>query len=166
ERLAMSCPPDHDAAASDHGEVEGVQRLAVLQCDVVRDVHNVADRPHSDRIQPASEPERRRSDFDAGDRGADVSPAELRRLDLDADELGAGRLHATGERGHEVSAEAAAEGRRQLASQAKVAEGVRAVRRDLDLEDGVARDDLVEALTGSATVEQQNAVVVVAYQQL
>src|SRR5215472_16863443 len=150
----MSRPPDRDPAASDHGEVEGVQRLGVLQSDVVRDVHDVADRPHSRRIQPASEPERRRSHFDTGDRGADVSPAELRCLDLDADELGAGRLHAAGERWHEVAAKAAAECRGQLSSQAEVAEAVRAVWGDLDLEDGVAWEDLVEVLAGSATVEQ------------
>src|SRR5262249_7629032 len=155
-----------DSPAADHREVESMQWLGVFQRDVVRDVDDVADRPHSGRIQPASEPEGRRSYGDAGDRGAYVSPAELRRLDRDAGEVGAGRLGTAGERWHEVAVEAAAKGRCQLSSQAEVAQAVRAVWCDLNLEDGVARDDLVEALAGSAIVKKQNAVVVVADQEL
>ena len=62
QRLAGPRAPHDDAPVRQAVGVEGVQRLAVFEHDVVRDIDDRVDRPHPGREQPPLHPGRRRSD--------------------------------------------------------------------------------------------------------
>ena len=60
----------------ERGEVEGVQRLAEAEHDVVRDVDRQRDRPHAGLGEPGRHPPRgRRGDVDAAHDAGDVAVA-------------------------------------------------------------------------------------------
>ena len=76
------CPSNHDAAAIEVLEVEGVHRLTHLEHHVVRDVNDNADWPDAGRPQPSGHPGRRaRHIVDALDQTANEAPAPVQSLD-------------------------------------------------------------------------------------
>ena len=82
--LAGPGAADDDAPSAELVEVEGVQRLAHLQHDVVRYVDDVVDRAHAGGEQALLHPRRRLADLHALDERGDVARAEISILDLDA----------------------------------------------------------------------------------
>ena len=73
--LAFGHATDDNPGARDLLEVEGVEGLAPLVKDVVRDVHDVVDRSHSGQEQPRLEPWGRRGHFHAADEPAHIARA-------------------------------------------------------------------------------------------
>ena len=143
-----------------------MQRLRVLEQDVVGDVHDVVDRPHAGRPKAALHPVRARPDPDARDHAADVAAAQLGVDDADLDQVAARRVGRARERGHEVALHRAVEPGAELARDAEVAHAVRAVGGDLGFHDRLARDHRRQRLTRCAAVQDQDAGVVVTEQQL
>ena len=82
EKLLAGARTAHvHTAARQLGEVECMQRLRVLQQDVVRDVDDVVDRPHAARAQAALDPLLAGTDLHAGDDPADVAAAQVGVVD-------------------------------------------------------------------------------------
>ena len=79
ERLAHD-----DVAVGDLPPVEGMQRLAVLQQDVVRQVDDVVDRALTRQLQPPPQPVGGGAHLDAGEHPPQVARAQVRRVDRDA----------------------------------------------------------------------------------
>jgi hypothetical protein len=121
----------HDHAPVQRVEVEGVQRVAEREHDVVRHVHDVRDRPHARREQARFEPERRRPDPHVAEEPADVAWAALEVLDLD-------RHGLFRERSRDLVPRRGREGkvveRRDLPGDAVEGEEIRPVARRLDHE--------------------------------
>ena len=149
--LARLGAADDDPLAPHLLVVEGVQRLAHLQHHVVRYVDDVVDRPHPYRQQPLLHPLRRLADLHALDDGADVARAEVRIGDLDGDHV-LRRLPFLGVLDRRV-APALPGHRRGLAGDADDRQPVRAVRRQLQVQNRVA-DDLGEGRTHGRVVWQ------------
>ena len=82
QALALAREAHDDRAAQAVG-VEGVQRVAELEHDVVRDVDDVVDRALPRRLQPLLHPARRGPHRDALDDRGDVARAEVRVGDRD-----------------------------------------------------------------------------------
>ncbi len=76
---------DDDPSAAKQAEIECVQRLTELEHHVVRDVHNVVDRPHAGGNQALAHPLGRVPIFSAADDYADVTAAEIGIFDVDLD---------------------------------------------------------------------------------
>ena len=144
--------------------VERVQRLPVLDHDVVGDVDDVVDRAHPEGGQAVLHPLRRGADLHARDHRGDVAGAEIwvanldRRLVLD----GAARLLIV-EAG---LADGAAGERRDLAGDAQHGEAVGPVRRDLDVEDDVAEVAREGRAEGRVVGQHEDALVLVGQAQL
>ena len=145
EGLAPPCLAHDDRPASQLLEVEGMERLAERPEPVVRRVDGRADRVASDRRQPAAdELGRGRVGNSAEQKGAEPQ-AVLRALDAEGRERldrlagGGGERKLRSERRERSCRE-----RRDFPGEAGVAHRVRAVRRDLDVEDVSARAALDE----------------------
>ena len=139
---------DDDRGTAEFTSVEGVQRLAGFEHHIVADVDDVVDRTKADGGEALLEPGGARADLDAGKDVRGVERAILGAVDADgAEQIGAGGL---------VEREGAAEGflrieqrefepRGEFARDAEVRESVGTVRRDLDIEHGVAgREHVVD----------------------
>src|SRR5680860_62569 len=143
-RCTRSTPHD-DPALCDRGGVERVQRLTGLEQYVVRDIYDVADRPHSVSNEPGGKPQRGRPDRHSVEVAGDVARAALWILDLDrylGRERGAIRWRIAQERGVPElrlrrPLELVAQEGRDLARQAHHAHAVGAVGSYLELEDVV-----------------------------
>ena len=116
--------------------VEGVQRLAPFQHDVVGHVDDVVDGPHAGIGEPPLHPARRRADGDVLEQGRRIARRQVRVGDLDTNlagdrlacSLGDGRRQGQGLAGESGD----------LAGHADDRQAPGHVRRDLDLEDDVA----------------------------
>ena len=129
-------------------EVEGVERLTELMEHEVGDVDHVVDRSQSDGAEPLAQPSRRRPHDHALDHPGSEARAALRVLDPD---LGAQlgrrrRQQLLGDRCRRL-VERLAERGRQLARDADVAEAVRPVGGDVEVEDRVEGQHLAERLS-------------------
>src|SRR5439155_24755410 len=82
ELLRVMGAADDDVVSGDAIIVEGVQRLAELEHDVVRDIDNVVDRPLAERDQALLHPLGRRRDLDPFYDRRQVATAQVRRLNL------------------------------------------------------------------------------------
>ena len=159
--LLVPRPTHLDRRPPELREVERVQRLRVLEQDIVGDVHDVVDRPHAGRPKAALHPVRARPDPDARDHAADVAAAQLGVDDADLDQVAARRVGRARERGHEVALHRAVEPGAELARDAEVAHAVRAVGGDLGFHDRLAWDHRRQRLPRRSAVEDQDAGVVV-----
>ena len=123
--------------------IETVQRLGVFHQDVVGHVDHVVDGPQPGGLEPLDEPRRARAYLHALDDPGGVARAQVGRLD---DDLGQVRRvgPADGHVQHRRD-EGLAQHGGGLAGHAKVAQAVRAVRRDLQVQDDVRGrlDDLL-----------------------
>jgi len=80
-RLSRNGPADDDLSALQRGQVEGVQRVAEREHDVVGHVHDVGDRAHPGVEQPRLEPDRRGAERHVAEEPADVARAPHEVLD-------------------------------------------------------------------------------------
>ena len=90
--LARPRAAHDDLAAGELRVVEGVQRIAEREHDVVRHVDDVGDRSHARGKQPCLQPDRRRSDRRVAEEATDVARAAFEVLDRDVDRLVAAAL--------------------------------------------------------------------------
>ena len=135
ELLAALCATHDDPVARERAAVEGVQRVAQRQHDVVRDVDDVGDGAHAGAREAGTKPRRRGPDPDVGERTADVAWTALEVLDTDVDSLGPARLRVDARRRRQVDVEE----RRDLARDAVDAEQVDPVARRLDVQDQIGK---------------------------
>ena len=127
---------DDDPTVMDGRRVEGVDRLAQLEHDVVAHVHDVAHRALPGGDQAHLDGVRRRPHRHARDKSSDEARAQPWLLDLHLEPVrdgaaGLGRV-AVGE------ADRGTGDGRDLPGEPDHAEGVAAVRLDVDIEDDVA----------------------------
>ena len=85
DALAVCHPADDDFRAPEILEVECVQRLAPFIEDVVGDVDDIVDRPHSSQQQPCLEPRGRGRHVHAAQESTHIPWAQLGLVNLDAD---------------------------------------------------------------------------------
>ena len=86
DELARLAGAAHDdLALGDFRVIEGVQRLAEFEHDVVGRIDDVVERAHPAQFQPALEPRRRRTDLDSGHRERGVARAKIGRVDRNGD---------------------------------------------------------------------------------
>ena len=71
-------PPHEDGPAGQTVEVKGVERLAVLEEDIIGDVDEIVDRAGPTSREPALHPLRRGPDPHAFDQPSDVARTPLR----------------------------------------------------------------------------------------
>ena len=136
--LALPGGADHDPAAVHAGEVKGVHGLAVLQHDVVGDVHDVVDGAHAGGAQPLSHPQGGGGDLHVAHHAGGVPGAQRRVLNLHVQQLGdAGAVGALDLGG--VEGEGPVEGGGGLTGQADDAQAVGPVGGDLELHDVVVQ---------------------------
>jgi len=115
-------------------EIERVHRLADFEIHVVGDVDDVADRPDACGVQPCGEPSRRRTDLHVRN-GARVPGTQLLVVEMDREPVGA----AAGQRRCLFPvAKRQAVGRGDFPRETDHAETVGSVRRDLEIDHGVA----------------------------
>ena len=153
--LALTRGADDDPAAVHAGEVEGVHRLAVLEHDVVRNVHDVVDRAHAGVAQALAHPLRGGRDLHVLHHARGVARAKLAVLDLDVDQLRDAAAAAL-DPGC-VQLERAAEGRACLAGKANDGKAVGTVGRDLELDHAVViADDLRDVVAGLPIILTQD----------
>ncbi len=116
-------------------EVERVHGLAQLQHDVVGDVHDVADRPDARSLEPLDEPPWRRAHRDLEDLRA-VSRAEGVLLQPDVEQVGTrGRQRPwILRREPRRKAERPSPDGRRLTRDADMAQAIRAIRGDLEID--------------------------------
>ena len=81
ELLALARPAHHDLPAAERVEVEGMERVADGEHDVVGHVDDVGDRPHARSRDARLQPRRRGRDGDVREEPADVARAALVVLD-------------------------------------------------------------------------------------
>ena len=115
-----------------------MQRLPDFQHHEISDVDDVVDRAQADRFQFGAQPVRARTDSDVLDPARGIERAFVRRGDL---HRGAGRGLRFGDL---QCPERFFRQRRDFPRQAVVAEEIRAVRRDFDIENGVVREKLAD----------------------
>ena len=158
EGFALPGTADDDLSVVQAGIVERVHRLTVFEHDVVRDVHNVVDRPHAGRAQTAAHPLRRGGDFDILHHTRGVARAKLGVFDLHGELFvnvavaAAHRRLGKRQRGAERAG--------ALAGEAAHRKAVGAVVRDLKLHDAVVQAaDGADIVAGNAVLfEDENAV--------
>jgi hypothetical protein len=80
-RLSRNGPADDDLPAFQRGQVEGVQRVAEREHDVVGYVHDVGDRAHPGVEQARLEPDGRRADRHVAEEPANIARAAHEVLD-------------------------------------------------------------------------------------
>ena len=160
EPLAVAGWAHDDRGLSELGEVEGVQRLAVLEHDVVRHVDDVVDGALARQLQAAAHPLWRGADLDAAQHGCRVAHAQLGVLHHDGDRVGdvlVALVILSQRLGHGVLGE-----RGDLVRDAKDRQTVAAVRGHLDLQNVVGGQDVGERRSDGCVVAQdQDALVVV-----
>ncbi len=139
--LTVASSPHDDPATPETLVIEGMHRLPGLEHHVVGDVDDVADRPDAGRPQPRLHPRRRGRDVDAGDQAPDEPAAAVGCVDADQVRRDAGPIL----RDLRLSQRQVEDGA-NLSRDAEVTEEIGAVGLDLELEDGVARIELVEIL--------------------
>ena len=151
--LAVTCAPDDDPPAREATVIEGMHWLPAFEHDVVRDVDDVADRPDAGGPEPRLHPWGRRRNGDPGDQAPYEPAATIGGVD--ADQVGgiaAPRLRDLRLPDGQV------ENGPHLSRNAKVAEEIRAVRLDLEFEDGIAGIERVQILSrGRARVENHDS---------
>ena len=132
ELLALLRPADHDLAALHIAVVEGMHGLAVLQHDVVGDVHDVVDGAHAHGPQPLPHPLWGGSDLHVAHHSGGVSGAQVGRRGLHIQQL---RQHAGAAALHHrlVEGQGCVKGGGGLPGQADDGEAVGAVGGDLEL---------------------------------
>ena len=91
EPLPLGCCAHDDALLRDRAQIEGMERLAVLQHHVVGHVDHVVDGALVGGQQPLLQPRGRRPHAHPADHRAGVARAQLRVVDLDADGVGRAR---------------------------------------------------------------------------
>ncbi len=89
ELLALARPAHHDLPPRERVEVEGMQRVAEREHDVVGHVDDVGDRPHARSGEARLQPRRRGRDGDVREEPADVARAALVVLDAHVDGVSA-----------------------------------------------------------------------------
>ncbi len=138
--FALGGVADDDLGAGEFLRVEGVHGLAVFEHHIVADIDDVVDRTQADGGEAALDPLGRGADLHAGDDRGGVERAIVRAGDAHAREQIGARLGGDlgGREGNLRVAELLLEPCGEFAGDAEVAEGVGAVGRNLDVEDGVA----------------------------
>ena len=147
EFLAGARGAHDDAASADLPGVKRMDRLAGLEHDEVAGVDDIVDRAQADRLEALLQPGRARADLHAGDDVRGVKRAVLAGLDghLGEEVAPPGRAHGQSGELHRRVNQIAAEPRGQFARHAEMAEGVRPVGCDLDVEhDVTGRQHLVD----------------------
>jgi hypothetical protein len=158
----------HDDAPARHQlEVESVQRLALVEQQVVGDVDHRAQRPLAVQVQPPRHPQRRRpGGVQPLDHPGDVHRAAFGVLHLDRGEARGGRAvlwHGEVER-----LQLGAEHQRGLTGDAAHRQHVAAVGRGFHVQHGVAQADRLDQVDADRSVrwQHQDARVVVEDPQL
>ena len=144
-------------AALEFIEVESVQVLAHLHHHIVGDIDDVVDGAEADAFEAGFQPSRAGADFDAFDDAGGVVGAAVGGFEGDFVGLGGAAFRG----GFRVIAFAfernAGEGG-EFAGEAEMAEEIGAIRGDLEVEEGVAFDDLVDGFAdGQRAVENPQA---------
>jgi hypothetical protein len=152
EALARGRPPDDDPAVADRGGIEGMDRLAELDHDVVGGIDHVADRALTCGQEAHLDMVRRRPDPDAAHPAADEARAEGRVLDLDLEALGRGPAGFDQVRRWQAERRAGQGG--HLTRQPDDRERIAAVRLHVDIEDGVAVE--VEQLASERRIGRED----------
>ena len=161
EAFAVPGGTDDDLRIPHLVEVERVQRLAVLQHDVVGHVHDVVDGAVARVLQPLAQPVRGRADPHTAHQRAGVARAEGGVGDLDADAVRyrAAVLVVSGRR---LGYLFAGDGSR-FVGDAEHGEAVAAVRGDFDLQRAGRREYVNEGSADRALIRQhEDALVLVA----
>ena len=159
ELFALSGTADDDLPAVDIAVVEGVHGLAVLQHDVVGDVHDVVDGPHSHGAKPLPHPLGGGGDLHVAHHPGGVPGHQIGGGGLHVQQLGEHAvrpaLHLRG-----VEGEGLVKGSRRLPGQADDGQAVRAVGGDLELHHMVVQaDDGLDVVSGPAVLlEDEDAV--------
>ena len=130
ELLALARPAHHDLPAAERVEVEGMERVAEGEHDVVGHVDDVGDRPHARSRDACLQPRRRGRDGDVREEPADVTRAAFVVLDHYVGRLRAWIAGVAPRRRRELSREE----RRDLARDPVHRQAVRPVARHLDLQ--------------------------------
>ena len=110
-----------------------MRRLSELEHHEIRDVDNIVDRPNTDRFDFRAQPSRARADYDVFNAARGIERAFVRRLNLNAATLFRADFE-TPRKGVPICSGGQC---RDLARQAIMTEQIAAVRRDLDIENGV-----------------------------
>ena len=137
EALARVGPADDDAAVVDRGGVEGVDRLAELDHDVVRGIDDVADRPLAGGQEAHLDPVRRRADRGRRSTQRPTNRGHRSGSRTSTRQAFGGRA-ARFRRVGRGQPQARAGHRGDLAGQPDDRQRVAAVRLDVDVEDRVA----------------------------
>ncbi len=143
ELFARVRAPHFNRATRQLRRVEGVERLARLEQDIVRDIDHVIDRTMSRRLNRLLQPERARAHLHIGQVRRGIIRAEIRRAQLRRPRR---RRRWEGNNCRPQDLEFARAGRRDFARHAEIRKQVGPIGRDLHLEDRVARLVLVEKL--------------------
>ena len=164
EALPGPCQADVDRAAADRRRIERVDRLAELEHDVVRGVHDVRDRSLARGDEATLHLPGRRADRHAVHVARDEPGAESRVLDVDADVR---RRRIAGLDDREVGQRERSSGRRRdLAGEAEDRQGVAAVRLHVDVEHDVAGERSRGRGRSGYRLEDEDAVGIVGQAQL
>ena len=148
--------PDHDLAGGDIPVVKGMHGLAVLQHDIVGNIHNVVDGPDAVGTEPLAHPLGAGADLHVGHHPGGVTVAQLLRRDLYVQMLedGAG----IGAMDHRIMmAHMLAEGGGSLPGQTDDGIAVRPIVGDLEIHHGiVVADDQVDVVAGLSRIRLQD----------
>ena len=170
--IGRRAPDDHlrrpvTACVDESIEVERVERLAELVEHEVGDIDHVVDRPQPDGAEPLAQPPRGRTHRDPFDHPSREARTAFGIHDLDLGaQLGRGRREQLLGNRRRRLVEPFAECRRELACDTDVAEAVRTVGGDLEVEDGVEGQDLAKRLPGRPLVKNEDAVSVLPHPEL
>ena len=130
---------DDDMAAGNAGEVERVHGMAIFHEHIVRDIHDVVDRPHADAAQLLLHPCGRRLDADVGDDARGIARAERGVFNGHGGVVGL--IAGTGDLADFRLAERLPERGGGFAADADDRCAVRTVRRELDVEHHAVQPD-------------------------
>ena len=169
--LAICGGADDDVAATvalgELAQVKGVQRLAGEEHDVIGHVDDVVDGAAAGGHDAAGQPLGRRADLDVADHAGGVALAELGVVDGDVDEVvGIGALLALD--GGQLNVGVLVVHGGNLDGHASHGQAVRAVGRDLAVDDGVGHAEIVGVVhaDGGVLGQDDDAVVVVSQAEL
>ena len=155
EGLPRARPARRDAVAAHGVVVEGVDRLSRFEHHMVRDVHQVVDRPHPGGGQPLLHPAGRRAEFDILDQRQREAAAEIRILDLDEGPAGDRRARPLDPgvgRGQRRPGEGG-----DFAGHAEDRKGVGAIRRQVEHQHPVSQHLPQRGSRSAVAVEHQDA---------
>ena len=156
----------HDDATAELRQIKGMERLAHLHEDVVGDIDDVVDGSQADALQALLQPLWARADLDAAHDACCVKWAGLCCVDSDFVCLRSASLRSGGgviAGSFQRQASECCE----LATEAQMAEQIRAVRGDLQVKDHIGRHDFIEALADfQFAIKNQQSTVVIANAEL